>query len=170
MRKKTTLPLAALGLTLAIAGCGSSSSVAPGVVTAPSAGSTSESATVASVSSSTTTTSATSTSTIPLPAALKARPKVTIPSGAAPTKLVVQDIIKGEQPLTRRLVRVDRMQPWVDDPYQAYTVVEILLHLRANRPVCVGRRDNLDDEIRRHLAIAMEGSRRLIGGHKRQIW
>jgi len=94
MRKKTTLSLAALGLAVAVAGCGSSSSAAPGVVLAPSAGSTADSATVASASSSTTT-SSTSTSTTPVPAALKTRPKVVIPSGPPPTKLVVKDIIKG---------------------------------------------------------------------------
>jgi len=99
MRKKTTLSLAALGLAVAVAGCGSSSSAAPGVVLAPSAGSTADSTTVASVSSSSTTTSSTSTSTTPVPAALKTRPKVVIPSGPPPKKLVVKDIIKGTGPV-----------------------------------------------------------------------
>jgi peptidylprolyl isomerase len=99
MRKKTTLSLAALGLAAVLAGCGSSSSAAPGVVLAPSAGSTADSSTVASASSASTTTSATSTSTTPLPAALKIRPKVVIPSGPPPTKLVVKDIIKGTGPV-----------------------------------------------------------------------
>ena len=99
MRKKTTLSLAALGLAAVLAGCGSSSSAAPGVVLAPSAGSTADSSTVASASSASTTTSATSTSTTPLPAALKTRPKVVIPSGPPPTKLVVKDIIKGTGPV-----------------------------------------------------------------------
>jgi peptidylprolyl isomerase len=103
MRKKTKLSIAAIAIALAVAvaGCGSSSSAAPGVVLAPSGGSTADSTTVASASSSATTTSAssTSTSTTPLPAALKTRPKVTIPSGPAPKTLVVKDIIKGTGPV-----------------------------------------------------------------------
>jgi peptidylprolyl isomerase len=101
MRTKTTLSLAAIGLTLAVAGCGGSSA-APGVVLAPSGGSTADPVTTASAStSSTTTASATSTSTAPIPAALKNRPKVTIPSGPPPSKLVVKDIIKGTGPVAK---------------------------------------------------------------------
>jgi peptidylprolyl isomerase len=102
MRKTTTITCAALALAAAVAGCGSSSSgtKAAGIVTAPSGGATTASATATTSSASssgTASASATSTTTssTPLPAALKTKPKVTIPSGAPPKKLVVKDLIKG---------------------------------------------------------------------------
>jgi peptidylprolyl isomerase len=96
MRKPITLTCALLSVGVAVAGCGSSS--APGVQLAPQGGQTA--AAVTSASSSTTTSSATSTSssTTPLPAALKTKPKVVIPSGPPPSKLVVKDLIKGTGP------------------------------------------------------------------------
>jgi peptidylprolyl isomerase len=99
MPKTTTTISAALALAAAVAGCGSSTSVAPGVQTAPSAGATAATST-ATVSSSTSSASATSTTTsnTPLPAALKSKPKVSIPSGPPPKKLVVKDLIKGTGP------------------------------------------------------------------------
>jgi peptidylprolyl isomerase len=101
MRKTTTITCAAVALAAAVAGCGSSSSAAPGVQLAPSAGATSATSTAAS-SSATTSASASATSTTtsstPLPAALKTKPKVSIPSGAPPSKLVVKDLIKGTGP------------------------------------------------------------------------
>jgi peptidylprolyl isomerase len=93
--------LATLGAAVAVAGCGSSSSAAPGVQLAPSAGATAATSTAAS-SSATTSASASATSTTtsstPLPAALKTKPKVSIPSGPPPSKLVVKDLIKGSGP------------------------------------------------------------------------
>jgi peptidylprolyl isomerase len=99
MPKTTTIICAALALAAVAAGCGSSTSTAPGIVTAPSAGATAASST-ATVSSSTSSASATSTTTsnTPLPAALKTKPKVSIPSGPPPKKLVVKDLIKGTGP------------------------------------------------------------------------
>ena len=99
MPKTTTITCAALALAAAVAGCGSSGSTAPGVQTAPSAGATAATST-ATVSSSTSSAAATSTTTsnTPLPAALKTKPKVSIPSGAPPKKLVVKDLIKGTGP------------------------------------------------------------------------
>ena len=98
MPKRTTL-LSALALAVAVAGCGSSSTAA-GVQTAPGAGPTADSSTAAaSASSTSTTTSATSTSSTPLPAALKTKPTVSIPKGAAPKKLVIKDLIKGTGPV-----------------------------------------------------------------------
>src|SRR5947209_5577373 len=99
MPKTTTTISAALALVAAVAGCGSSSSTAPGVQTAPSAGATAATST-ATVSSSTSSAAATSTtaSNTPLPAALKTKPKVSIPSGPPPSKLVVKDLIKGTGP------------------------------------------------------------------------
>ncbi|MGZ6625574.1 MAG: FKBP-type peptidyl-prolyl cis-trans isomerase [Solirubrobacteraceae bacterium] len=98
MPKTTTITCAALALAAAVAGCGSQSA-APGVQLAPSAGATAASST-ATVSSSTSSASATSTTTsnTPLPAALKTKPKVSIPSGPPPSKLVVKDLIKGTGP------------------------------------------------------------------------
>jgi peptidylprolyl isomerase len=100
MRKTTTITCAALALAAAVAGCGSSSSssAAPGVQLAPSDGATAATSTAAS-SSATTSASASATSTTtsstPLPAALKTKPKVSIPSGPPPKKLVVKDLVKG---------------------------------------------------------------------------
>jgi peptidylprolyl isomerase len=101
MPKTKTITCAALALAAVVAGCGSQSA-APGVQTAPSAGATAASATAATTtSSSTSSASATSTTTsnTPLPAALKTKPKVSIPSGPAPKKLVVKDLIKGTGPV-----------------------------------------------------------------------
>jgi peptidylprolyl isomerase len=103
MRKTTTITCAALALAAALAGCGSSSSAtkAAGVQLAPQGGLTSATST-ASASTSATTSSASATSTTtsstPLPAALKTKPKVSIPSGPPPSKLVVKDLIKGTGP------------------------------------------------------------------------
>lgn len=96
-RKFLPLILAAAALAGAAAGCGSST--APGIALAPSQGATADTATVASASSSaTTTTSSTSTSSVPLPSALKTEPKFSVPTGPAPKKLVVKDLIKGTGP------------------------------------------------------------------------
>ncbi len=94
MRKALTISAALIALATAVAGCGSST--AAGVQTAPSGGQTA--AAVTSASSSSTTTSSTSTSTTPLPAALKTKPNVVPPSGPAPKKLIVKDLIKGTGP------------------------------------------------------------------------
>jgi len=86
-----------IGLAAAVAGCGGSSTAA-GVQAAPSAGATAQARVAPTPAPSSTTTSATSTSTTPLPAALKTKPKVVPPSGPAPTKLVIKDLIKGAGP------------------------------------------------------------------------
>ena len=100
MPKTTTITCAALALAAAIAGCGGSSQpAAPGVTPAPSAGATAATSTaVASTTSASASATSTTTSNTPLPAALKAKPKVTIPSGAPPKNLVVKDLIKGTGP------------------------------------------------------------------------
>jgi peptidylprolyl isomerase len=98
MTNRKTLPLifAVLALTGALAGCGSST--APGIVLAPSDGATADTTTAASASASATTTSASSTASAPLPSALKTEPKFSPPSGPAPKKLIVKDLIKGTGP------------------------------------------------------------------------
>ena len=100
MRKPLTITWALLAVAAAVAGCGSSSA-APGVQTAPSGGATAAAVTSASTTSSSTTTSATSTSTTPLPAALNSKPKVVVPSGAPPKKLIVKDLLKGTGPAAK---------------------------------------------------------------------
>jgi peptidylprolyl isomerase len=99
MRNRPTIVCAVIALAAALAGCGSST--APGVQPAPSSGATADSTTAAASASSTatSTTSSTSTSTTPLPAALTTKPKITIPKGKPPTKLVVKDLIKGTGPV-----------------------------------------------------------------------
>jgi peptidylprolyl isomerase len=93
MRTPLTLT-AVLGTAAALlAGCGSSTSTASGVQPAPSAGPTATTVAAAPTTSSTTT--AASTTTGPLPAALNTKPTVTVPSGPAPKKLIVKDLIKG---------------------------------------------------------------------------
>jgi peptidylprolyl isomerase len=96
MRNQITLTAAVIAFAAGVAGCGSST--APGVQLAPSAGATAAASTTVASASSTTTTSTTSTSTTPLPAALKTKPKVVVPSGPAPKKLVIKDLIKGTGP------------------------------------------------------------------------
>ncbi len=102
MPKTTTITCAALALAaaVAVAGCGGSSqAAAPGVTLAPSAGATSATSTAAaSTTSASASATSTTTSNTPLPAALKTKPKVAIPSGAPPSKLVVKDLIKGTGP------------------------------------------------------------------------
>ncbi len=100
MPKTTTITCAALALAAAVAGCGGSSQpAAQGVTLAPSAGATSATSTAAaSTTSASASATSTTTSNTPLPAALKTKPKVTIPSGAPPSKLVVKDLIKGTGP------------------------------------------------------------------------
>ena len=91
----TALSAAALGFGLA--GCGSSK--APGVVLAPSAGATSvklskttATSTTASTTTPTTTTPAVST---PKTGPLSKEPVITRPTGAAPKKLVIKDLVTG---------------------------------------------------------------------------
>ncbi|HSO98194.1 MAG TPA: FKBP-type peptidyl-prolyl cis-trans isomerase [Solirubrobacteraceae bacterium] len=97
--KPTSLISCACALLAAggLAACGSST--APGVQTAPSAGLTQAAATASATASATTSTatssSAASTPATPTSGALSKAPTVTPPSGPAPSKLVVKDLIKG---------------------------------------------------------------------------
>ena len=99
------LRLPAISLIIALAAClsacGSSSSTAAGVQLAPSAGATADSTTAATATtaSSAASTTAASTSATQLPAALKTKPPVVVPTGPAPKKLVIQDLIKGTGPV-----------------------------------------------------------------------
>jgi peptidylprolyl isomerase len=96
MIKPITFTTGAAALAFAVAGCGSSA--APGVQLAPSSGPTASAVTTASTSASAT---STQTSSTPLPAALNTKPKVVPPSGPAPKKLVIKDLIKGTGPVAK---------------------------------------------------------------------
>jgi peptidylprolyl isomerase len=91
MLRRSLLCLAGCALGFGVAACGGSSK-APGVVPAPSSGPTT--AQVAAVTTPTTTTSTTPAQVTP-PADLATKPAVTVPSGPAPAKLVVKDLIRG---------------------------------------------------------------------------
>jgi FKBP-type peptidyl-prolyl cis-trans isomerase len=93
--KPTSLISGACALLAAggLAACGSST--APGVQAAPSAGLTQATAPAAATTSTATSSSAASTPATPTSGALSKAPTVTPPSGPAPTKLVVKDLIKG---------------------------------------------------------------------------
>jgi FKBP-type peptidyl-prolyl cis-trans isomerase len=82
--------LAVAGLGVGLSACGSSTT--PGVQTAPSGGLTQAAATASTTSSST---SAAATAKTPTTGPLSKKPVVTPPGGAAPSKLVVKDLIKG---------------------------------------------------------------------------
>lgn len=95
MSRRALTPSILALLAAGLAGCGSSK--APGVTPAPSAGATQGSA----AATSTTATQTTSTQTTPAvttpkpPSPLSKKPVVTVPKGPPPTKLVVNDLIKG---------------------------------------------------------------------------
>jgi peptidylprolyl isomerase len=104
MTKRLSIIFAVVALAASVAACGSAK--APGVELAPGGGATAPVAAATPTASSTataTTTSATSTatSTVPLPAALKTKPKVVVPTGPPPKKLVVKDLIKGTGPVAK---------------------------------------------------------------------
>jgi len=90
---------------LALTGCGSST--APGIEPAPSAGltaapaSTTPTTTTPTTTTPTTSTATTPQSTVPLPAAFKTEPKIKLPSGPPPKKLVEIDLIKGTGPVVK---------------------------------------------------------------------
>ncbi|MFL5830734.1 MAG: hypothetical protein ACJ76X_12525, partial [Solirubrobacteraceae bacterium] len=96
--KTISTPLLALLAAGGLAACGSSK--APGVQPVPSGGATE--AAVTSTPTTSTATSSTPTATTPKPPSqLSKKPVVTVPSGPAPTKLVVKDLIKGTGPAAK---------------------------------------------------------------------
>jgi peptidylprolyl isomerase len=78
-------------LALGLAACGSTAK-SPGVVQAPSAGSTTA---AASASATTPTPTTATTASVKPPPQLAKEPSVTVPSGPAPSHLVVKDLITG---------------------------------------------------------------------------
>lgn len=98
---RRSLSMSALAvLTAGLAACGSSSK-APGVQLAPSAGATEASAPASTPTTPTTPTTSVPTATAPTattpkpPSPLSKKPVVGVPSGPAPTHLVVKDLIPG---------------------------------------------------------------------------
>jgi peptidylprolyl isomerase len=103
MTKRLHIVVAVIALAAGLAACGSSK--APGIQLAPGAGATAEAVTSTdSTTASTPTTASTTTAataTTPLPAALKTKPKVVVPTGPPPKKLVIKDLIKGTGPVAK---------------------------------------------------------------------
>jgi FKBP-type peptidyl-prolyl cis-trans isomerase len=98
MRTRTTLITSLLALAgVGLAGCGSSK--APGIQAAPSAGAT-QAAITPTTATSTTATTPTATTPKP-PSPLSKKPVVTVPKAAAPTKLVIKDLITGTGPTAK---------------------------------------------------------------------
>jgi peptidylprolyl isomerase len=100
IRSRTSLAVATLGAAALIAGCGSSSSSSTIGVNNQN---TADQALAKSSSSTTSSTATTPTATAKTPASgpLSKEPKVTPPSGPAPAKLVVKDIITGTGPAAK---------------------------------------------------------------------
>lgn len=99
MNVKTAISvLGAAAVALGLAACGSST--APGVVQAPSGGQTVETAVAKTPTTSTSTTAA----AVPTPKTgpLSKEPVFKVPSGPAPKKLVVKDLIKGTGPVAKK--------------------------------------------------------------------
>jgi peptidylprolyl isomerase len=95
---RITLPLATLAIAGLIAGCGSSSESSTITV-----GNESDTSSVPHVKGETTpkptsTTPTTASAKTPTSGPLSTKPKVTVPTGAAPTTLVTKEIIKGTGP------------------------------------------------------------------------
>jgi len=98
MRTRTTLITSLLALAgVGIAGCGSSK--APGIQTAPSGGATQAAITPTTATSTTATTPTVTTPKPPSP--LSKKPVITVPKTAAPTKLVIKDLVKGTGPAAK---------------------------------------------------------------------
>jgi peptidylprolyl isomerase len=91
---------AAATIALGLSACGgSSTSTAPGVVTAPGGGATVETAAATTTTAASTSTAAATTTTAavatPTSGALSKEPVFKVPTGAAPKKLVIKDLITG---------------------------------------------------------------------------
>jgi peptidylprolyl isomerase len=98
MRRKSIAACFALLSAAGLTACGSSK--APGVQLAPSGGATQASVTAAPTTSTSTTAAPTATTPKP-PSPLSKKPAVVIPKGAAPTKLVVKDLVTGTGPAAK---------------------------------------------------------------------
>lgn len=94
--KAAMTAVAAAAAAVGLAACGGSSK-AGGVMLAPSLGATSTTVKPATTTTPTTTTTTTTTASVPTPTSgpLSKEPTIKKPTGAAPTKLVIKDLIKG---------------------------------------------------------------------------
>jgi peptidylprolyl isomerase len=96
LRSRAGLALATLAVAALIAGCGSSSSTS--TITVGNENKADETLGKSSASATTSTPTATTAAKTPTSGPLSKEPTVTIPPGAAPTTLVVKEIIKGTGP------------------------------------------------------------------------
>jgi peptidylprolyl isomerase len=96
LRSRGGLVLATLGTAVLIAGCGSSGS--SGTIAPGNENSADNKLVTATEKSSETSTAPTATAKTPTSGPLSKEPKVTLPSGPAPTKLVTKDLIAGTGP------------------------------------------------------------------------
>jgi peptidylprolyl isomerase len=95
MTKKASITaIAAVAVALGLAACGGSSK-AGGVQLAPGGGPTNTTISTVTATTTTSTTSTTATVATPTSGPLSKEPTISLPKGAAPTKLVVKDLIKG---------------------------------------------------------------------------
>jgi peptidylprolyl isomerase len=92
LRSRSVAALAALGVAVLIAGCGSSSSSSTITLGAENKG---DNSLIKATETTAKKTPTTATAKTPTSGPLATEPKVTPPSGPAPTKLVVKDLIKG---------------------------------------------------------------------------
>ncbi len=92
LRSRSGAALAALGVAALIAGCGSSSSSSTITLGAENKG---DNSLIKATETTAAKTPKTATAKTPTSGPLATEPKVTPPSGPAPTKLVVKDLIKG---------------------------------------------------------------------------
>lgn len=92
LRSRSGLALATAGAALLIAGCGSSSSSSTITVGAENSG---DNALIKATETSAKKTESTATAKTPTSGALSKEPKVTPPSGPAPSKLEIKDLITG---------------------------------------------------------------------------
>jgi peptidylprolyl isomerase len=105
-KHRGTLMLAALAAASAIAGCGSSNTIAPGHENPSALAEARQQERLESKSSSTTktatpTTSTSSTATTPVSGPLSQEPTVKPPSGPPPSKLVIKELVKGAGPVAK---------------------------------------------------------------------
>jgi peptidylprolyl isomerase len=101
LRSRAGLALATLATAALIAGCGSSGSSSTITVGNESKSDEALAKVAAATTTPTTTTPTTATTKTPTGGPLAKEPKVTGPSGAAPSKLVVNDLIKGTGPVAK---------------------------------------------------------------------
>jgi peptidylprolyl isomerase len=98
IRSRTGIALATLGTTILLAGCGGSSGSSSTITVGNENSADNALATATEKSATKPAETPTATAKTPTTGALSKEPKVTVPSGPAPTKLVTKDLIVGTGP------------------------------------------------------------------------